>query len=66
VAQTTTNTYETHAVGPYRYAHDGLELATEAFLKNLREVLAARKKRDVRSNPTVEATQPHLEISDDR
>ena len=36
--------YFTRAIGPYRYAHDGLELATEEVVKQVQGLVAKKKK----------------------
>ena len=36
--------YFARAIGPYRYAHDGLELATEEVVKQVNGLIAKEKK----------------------
>jgi hypothetical protein len=42
VKQPAGTNYYTRAVGPYRYAHDGLELATEDMVKHVQELIAKK------------------------
>jgi hypothetical protein len=44
VKQVPGTNYYTRAVGPYRYAHDGFELAKDEVVKQVRDLIAGRKK----------------------
>ena len=38
--------YFTRAVGQYQYAHDGMELATEEALKQVKDLIAKKRKEE--------------------